>query len=393
MEKWVHSNTIVGPAATGTRYFQREYINDEFWREVQKGSHILFVAPRRVGKTSIMKDLAENPPEGYYCIYQNIQAVKTKNEFYKRLFDLFLQCVNKAEKAKTVLAAWLKKYSIEEIKTSGVKIKSKDIDYEEEIKNLIPQLKELKIHTVIFLDEFAEVINTLNNRQQHEDAIDILNTLREIRGDADFKHFTIVFAGSIGLEFVIKSIDRLTLINDLHKIKTGPLTKEEATHFIKQITHGASVQYSDEHETYLKDKISHLLPYYIQLMIEEIDLIAYGKKDTTINQKIIDEAFNNVLSKGGNFEDWLTRLKKYQQSNFAFINEILKGCAHKGSMQTQKIYNLAEDPKYNKTDDYMDFVEQLKHDGYLTEDPENEFRFISPFLQQYWKNKYRIYND
>src|SRR5688572_11705692 len=120
--KWISPNTITGDAATGTRYFRRENINEYFWREVMKGNHILFVAPRRVGKTSIMKDLVENCPEGFICIYQNIEGVRSRDEFYKRLFELILQCVNKSilSKAKHFFEKCTKKYSIKEITTSGV---------------------------------------------------------------------------------------------------------------------------------------------------------------------------------------------------------------------------------------------------------------------------------
>jgi predicted AAA+ superfamily ATPase len=76
---WVSPKTITGDAAREEKYLRRDHINEYFWREVEKGNHILFVAPRRVGKTSVMVDLAENPPEGYACIYQNIEGVKSRN--------------------------------------------------------------------------------------------------------------------------------------------------------------------------------------------------------------------------------------------------------------------------------------------------------------------------
>ncbi len=46
---WIHPKTITGPPAEGDFFFRRDYINDEFWKEIKKGNHILFVAPRRVG--------------------------------------------------------------------------------------------------------------------------------------------------------------------------------------------------------------------------------------------------------------------------------------------------------------------------------------------------------
>jgi len=361
--QWVSPNTITGDAASGQRYLRRDHINEYFWREVAKGNHILFVAPRRVGKSSIMQDLADNPLENYACIYQNIEGVKTKDEFYNRLFDLILQCANKAVKAKTFITQCLTKYGIEEITKSGLKLKGNEINYEKELRNLIPELKNTQVNTVIFLDEFAEVINKLNKQGNQQDAIDILHTLRELRSNSDFKHFTLVYAGSIGLEFVINTIDRPKLINDLHRIKTDALTSDEADQLIAQITKGATIQLPPGVIGHLKTKINHLLPYYIQLMVEQIDLIARQKQQPSIITDIIDEAFEQVIHENKNFDDWLIRLKDYHKDVFPFINEILKYTAKYDTITIQEIYNKANDPQFKREDDYMDFVEQLLYDG------------------------------
>jgi len=310
--KWVSPNTITGDAATEERYLRRGYINEYFWKEVAKGNHILFVAPRRVGKTSVMKDLVADCGEEYVCIYQNIEGVKSRNEFYKRLYELILQCVSNSQKAKSFVTKWFKTYGISEISKSGLKFVDKEIDYESELRNLIPALKEIKLHTVIFLDEFAEVINKLNKQGKQQDAVDMLHTLREIRSDDDFRHFTIVFAGSIGLQFVIKGIDRPKLINDLHPVDIGALTNSEALQLIHQLTQDVTIQIFPEINNYLLKKTEHLLPYYIQLMLEEIDLVARESNQPLINQKMVDDAFNRVLHKNKNFDDWLVRLKEYQ---------------------------------------------------------------------------------
>lgn len=385
---WKSPNTITGDAATGNRYIRREYINEYFWREVKKGNHILFVAPRRVGKTSIMKDLADNPPEGYICMYQDIESIQTKNEFYERLFELFLQCVGKVTQIRKKLLTLWKSFGVEELGET-FKLKDREVDYKTLLRKLIPDLAKVNISIVIFLDEFAEVISKLNRKELKDDAIDILHTLREIRSEGGFKNFTLVFAGSIGLQHVIKTIDRLKLINDLHPIHTEALNDTEADQFIGQLLSEATISFSDDSRQYMKNKIAYLLPYYIQLMLEEIDLVAYNEENADITRQTIDSAFDNVLGKSPNFEDWLVRLKQYQHEHFPFINDILKTCAHKQRITLQEIYNLALSEKHNREDDYMDFVEQLINEGYLTEiNNSKTYRFLSPFLQSFWLKKF-----
>jgi hypothetical protein len=143
---------------------------------------------------------------------------------------------------------------------------------------------------------------------------------------------------------------------------------------------------------YLKAKIGHLLPYYIQLMLEEIDLVARNLNCPVITAGIIDTAFNQVLEKNKNFDDWLSRLKNYHGNTFTFINEILKHAAHYRKVSVRAIYDKANDPRFNRSEDYMDFVEQLVHDGYLTKASKTAYRFVSPFLEQFWLKKYPVYH-
>ncbi|MBK7225951.1 MAG: hypothetical protein IPH96_11265 [Saprospiraceae bacterium] len=57
---WIRPNTITGSVAQGKKYFRREDIEDKIWHEVSQGNSVLFLAPRRVGKSSIVSYLAEN---------------------------------------------------------------------------------------------------------------------------------------------------------------------------------------------------------------------------------------------------------------------------------------------------------------------------------------------
>ncbi len=392
---WLSPNTITGDAATGKRLFRREMINEEFWKEIEKGNHILFVAPRRVGKTSIMMDLAENSTDRYSCIYQNIEGIRSRNEFYQRLFTLIIQCLGKSrvQSVKSFVQTCIKKYAIEEITASGLKFKTRELDYEEELRNLILSLEATKVHTIIFLDEFSEVISKMSRSGQKEDAIAILHTLREIRSYKEFKNFSIVYAGSVGLEFVIRSIARPKLINDLHPIQTNALTIDEAQQFIYQLTKDATIKLSPQCIEHLVKVIAHTLPYYIQLMLEEIDHIAKLNNKPEISEADIDCAFENVLKTNKNFEDWHDRLRDYQSAHFDFINEILKHAAHKEQITIQEIYNIACHETYKKQNDYMDFIDQLTNDGYLIESSKHIYKFISPFLKRFWLGKYPVYYE
>jgi predicted AAA+ superfamily ATPase len=54
-KEWQNPKAIIGKEATGKYYYRREDIENDIWKEIQKGNNILIASPRRVGKTSVMK--------------------------------------------------------------------------------------------------------------------------------------------------------------------------------------------------------------------------------------------------------------------------------------------------------------------------------------------------
>ncbi len=385
MKNWKQPKTKTGDAVTGEYYFRREKINDYFWSYMNKGVDVLFVAPRRVGKTSIMKDLVANAPDNFFCIYEDVEGALSKNLFYKRIFYMLIQKMSRIKKAKTLFSKWSKKYNIKSVGLNKIEIEKEFENYYDEVIDLLHEIAKENIKIILFIDEFVEVILNLKNLDEYKEARSLLHELREIRHNDKLNNIIFVFAGSIGLHYIVKEIGRPKLINDIEPFYIPPLIENEAFNLINQLTKDATIQYNDDLQSYLIDKIKYLLPYFLQLMLQEIDKIAFIKEITDINETIIDIAFDNVIKNTSDFDDWTERLKSYSGKKYPFVNLILTCIAHKEKLSIQEIYNLAADDK-NIADNFKDLIDELVKDGYLTED-NNIYRFISPFIKEYWLYK------
>ena len=86
--------TIIGQVARGDDYFPRPQITDEIWKKLESGSNLLLVAPRRVGKTSILYNLLDKPKKNNIVIYYTSESVNNENEFYKKLFNHIVEELN-----------------------------------------------------------------------------------------------------------------------------------------------------------------------------------------------------------------------------------------------------------------------------------------------------------
>jgi len=165
----------------------------------------------------------------------------------------------------------------------------------------------------------------------------------------------------------------------------------EAKDYIQWATDDASVQYDDDQKEYLLKKIQHYYtPFFLNLMLGEMDKAAKKQGSTEITSLEIDTAFNKIVKSNDHFKDWKKRLEDYMPNeDFLFVNEILTHIAHKDVISIQSIYDKAK--KHGKETYYMDFISDLEEDGYITE-VDGVYQFISPFLKSFWKNNQPIYH-
>ena len=390
---WNSPKIIIGNTATGDFYFPRPEIEANIWEEIEKGNHVLIAAPRRVGKTSVMLAMTDNCPKNTQCIFKNIEGVQSEEAFYKQFFELIVQCLSKFQKGASWFTKFFKDITIEEVTLEGVKFgDKKPTDYIAEINKILLKLVENNVKVVLLLDELPEILNHLYKKNHKDEAISILTHLRQWRQNKDIRnHFSMVLAGSVGIHHIVKTIEGRTVdINDFGIIDFEALTYEEAKDYISWATKDASVQYDETLQTHLLSKITYFIPYFINLMLDEINKTARKIRNPTITTDNIDKAFDKIVKNSDHFKEWKRRLFDYfPEDEAVFLHETLVYIAHKNHINKRQLYDLAL--KYNKKTTYMELVQGLEHDGYITAVGEN-YVFVSPFLKAFWKNDNPIYD-
>lgn len=118
-------------------------------------------------------------------------------------------------------------------------------------------------------------------------------------------------------------------------------------------------------------------------MLDEINLSARKVEQSGITTRHIDNAFAAILKTSDHFKEWKYRLNDYfTPEEAAFLHEILIFIAHEDSLNTRRLYDFAV--KHKLQMNYMELVRGLEHDGYIYQQGD-QYLFISPFLQTYWK--------
>ncbi len=391
-DSWIHPKIIIGAKATGDYYFKRDLIENNIWREIEKGNHILISAPRRIGKTSIMISLTNNSKNNYKLLFKNIQGIKTEEQLYQEIYRLILQCLSKFDSNKKQIKDYFNKKGISEISLNSLKFDSKNLDYVKEINTIIPKLDKRGEKIILLLDELPEVLHTLYKAGKNNSATSILRNLRYWRQEEKFSSLKFILAGSIGIHHIINKVEgRSKDINDIKIVNCPSLTEEQFEKYLNWVIEDASIEFNNESIQHFKQKIQYFVPYFINLMLDEIDKSAYLTKVKKISNSDIDIAFNKVLKNTSHFEDWKNRLKEYLgKGDYNFANLVLTHIAHKDKITKQKLYNIAV--TLERADDYMNLIFDLERDGYIQE-IEDKYQFVSPFLKAYWKKANPIYKD
>ena len=385
-----------GRAADGEdTYFQRKNIETKIWTKIKQGEDLLLAAPRRTGKSSILKYLERNPRDGYLIKYKSVQSVDSINEYFKQIYKLLLEDDSifsfykmHYEKAKGAVKSFISK--IRGISADGIKIDPEErVDYYSECKILLKTLPKDFDILLFLIDEFPDAVKNISINDKKE-AIHFLQLIRDLRQELSNISLQFVYSGSIGLGNVVKKLGRIDLINDIQNIEVPPLTQNEAKELITRLALGLrgvkeNFEISDQIQDYILRKDSWLIPYYIQIIVDELfdDFIETDKNPT---ESTIDEIINKIIRNRYKyqdyFENWKTRLKQaLERKEYNCALEILNYISTNGSMDYDSIYNTSEK---HGIEDLKDITNVLEYDGYINKNQGKIYMFNSIILKEWW---------
>lgn len=378
----------VGQAVRGDNFWNRENELEDIWEKISTGSNILLSAPRRVGKTSIMFHLQDNPKENYIVIYINTESADSENEFWLKVFNALLEeeFVNKLKAHSQTIWQKIKNIKINKITTSGVEFgDGENLDYLLAFEKLLKNIEDDK-KLIIMLDEFAQTVENIIKYEDETSAEKFLQRHRQLRQNKKLvDKVSFVYAGSIGLESVVSKLNGIKYINDLNSIKIKPLTTKDAKKFIDVLSKSLEINLDENVINHLLEKIEWLIPFYIQLILQEIRTISRVEDEKTISIKIIDEAVSNSLEHKNHFEHWRTKLKEALSiDEFKVAKEILNTIAENQTLDSLDIINIGT--KHNIDNEHTkEIIHTLIYDGYINNnDNPKIYRFNSPILRMWW---------
>jgi len=383
-----------GQAARGENFFKRPILTNKLWRKIDSDSSIIISAPRRVGKTSLMRYIEDNPKEKYYVVYVITESVYNENKYYKEIVKAILNCDSIKKRDKVInsikdLAKSIFK-SIDEVGIDSVKFsKNNELNYYEKFIEIMKSI-DLEGHKlIIMIDEFAQTIENIQQKEGNIYALQLLQSNRALRQNSDINNkFQFIYTGSISLEGIARRMDSSKYINDLDILKVTPLSEEEGKSLINELLKGLDFTMADNTINYMLHKIKWLIPFYIQLAMDKIQDIYDEENLCVIYNNSVDIAIKRMIEENNKFSSWYERLKVYKNNDYKFIIEVLDiiSITEAKKITYNEIYDLAV--RYNLEETYKELLNTLIDDGYINnEEEERVYTFTSPILRMWWCKK------
>ncbi len=374
---------IVGQTPRGKDFYPRTKVIKKIYRRLDSGSHIFMSAPRRAGKTSIMRFLEDVPQKGYVFLYVSVEDIESSEEYFKLLSEELLssEAVSKIVKASEKAYGIFEQFAehVKRVKVWNIEFESQEKEpprYSNEFEKLMKTLDTSDFTIVILVDEFPIALERIISEHGEKDAVEFLHANRSIRQRAK-RGIQFIYTGSIGLPNITRKLNATATINDLNIIEVPPLSEREAMDFTKQLLRNYNVKFVRGTIKHMLDRLSWLIPFFIQLVVQML-IDEYESNYKPVTKEVVDDVLEKASNHRNNiyFENYYSRLDKS-------LTPIESKLAKQMLLRIAKEDRVALDV-FHGIEDASRVLEILEFDGYINS-LQDVYVFNSPILQLWWK--------
>ncbi len=391
----------VGNPAIGDDFIDREKEIAQILEALKKDS-VLLIAPRRFGKTSIMRRMEkEFIEQDIISVFLEVEDVYTPQRFVSEIVMGLVE--NEKINKKTVLISSLKKgfqwfkENIEELEIPVFKAKLRSSieadlkeDWLEKSGQIFDIIRGTDANIYFIIDEFPIAIKNMEPKEGEK----FLHWFRKLRQVT--KNLKFVVGGSVSIDRVVRDIGGVSTINDFKRVRIGGFQEKVALDIIEKVFSEEGWNYKES----LGEKIlacagEAYIPYFIAIMLsalkEEKDL-----RGGEIYEELIEKVYNHrILGSEGKhyFEHYSQRLCVFYKGMGGMEEKAARAILRKVCSVEYYPVNLAfgifkHETRIDDYEKFIDLIADLSNDFYIEHDPENGLKFYSKMLRDWWRVYY-----
>ncbi len=393
-------NSSTGRWVSDDDFFNRERELRILETRVRDGNHILLTGQRRMGKTSIARELGRQlEAEGWIFLFADVEGATCAED---AIADI-AQAVHPIRPIASRFGAGMKRWlgdNIEEFNAYEFRVKIRaGLDAgnwrrygEQLLRDCAVQDKPV----LLVIDELPILLNRVLKGDDGARQVDeFLSWLRGVLQGIGDGSLVLIVSGSIGLTPIVNRLGIPDRINHLYPFRLGPWNRDTSINCFQSLAESYKLQVEDDVANAVYDALGVGIPHHVQSFFARLrdHAIMQGRDQVTVED--VEEVYRTGLlgpSGQNDLVHYETRLKEaLEDENHTIAMEILAEAA------TQKAFTpgarrCLEDLYARVVDDargrIADTLEILMHDGYL-EDSDDGHRFPSRLLKDWWSARFR----
>ena len=395
----------------GENFFDRQNELEALEERVREGTHTLLTAQRRMGKTSLVRELQRRLAETkeFEVVFVDLEAASDPPDAIAEIGVQTKPVRGAWDRIKTTFANLLRSAGgrIEELSVADLKVKLRaGIDagnWPQRGDAIFAALAESDRPVVLAIDELPILVNRLLKDETgritpegKREADAFLSWLRKM-GQSHRDRVSLILSGSVSLEPLLEQAGLSAHANIFSAYDLKPWSEETAVSCLEALAESYEVGLTLEARRDMCRRLRCCIPHHIQMFFDRMHdhLRRAGRKDASPE----DVEWVYVRDMQGvrgqvDLQHYEGRLEAVLgRAGYTVALEILTATAVAGEIAIETVDRYRT---YFSTRDVSDgggvptvanVLHVLQHDGYL-EPKDGGYRFVSGLLEDWWRGRY-----
>ena len=366
-----------GPPVTGENFFNRDAELRLLDAKVRGGTHVLLAGQRRMGKTSLARELGRRlQADGWAFLFVDVENAASPSDVIRDIAQT-AHAITGASRLTAELGRWFKE-NFEELSAFEVGVKMRaagDYAWRRQGEALMRACANHDPGVLLVLDELPIFLSHLLVQDEQNGTDEAHLFLRWLRGERQHhagSSLVQVVSGSIGLAPLVKRMGVPDSINDLYSFRLGPWDRTRSIVCLKSLAEHSEVAVDDAVFGAIYDALGVGIPHFIQSFFVRLQDFAVMNDRTRLTTEDVRIVYDNELLGAAGDSDlphYQNRLQKsLDERTYQVAMEIQAEAATQGIFTAdarrvlERIYSRVLPNARERVDEALDV---LVHDGHL----------------------------
>lgn len=393
-----------GAPVVGDDFHGRETDLDLLEARIRDGNHVLLTGPRRMGKTSVAREIGRRlSEEGWAFLYVDVEHAETPEDLVVELAKRVYDSRSFAKRRLSGLGRWVSAQGRRVRKMGargggvGLEVEvRKEVEsgtWQQRGRELLEECADSARRVFLVLDELPLFLKRLSVAADGTRAVDLfLSWLRGSLQGIPSDSLAVLVSGSTGLTPLVERLGLPDRINYLWPYALGPWTRAESIACFEKLAKSYGVSCDAGVAAEVHERLGSGNPHHVQSFFAALQVLAAKRAGPRITRADVEVGYRTLLRPGA--QNDLTHYElRLEQSldpdEYRAVRGVLAETATRGVFTSAAEARLADRLGGSGVDGWRlvrSVLDLLQHDGYLVEDDGGR-RFESRLLRDWFAKR------